>query len=180
MGVSFVRPKVADLVFRLYDRPLHPELFDTLAARSVARDGYRLGVQITRAGHTLWWSCGPVHLVEVTATADQELPEAGRRFGHPFQHGRGGRCDLAAGVRYQMSSQVEVLPPEQFAHVHAELEADGRKGLVFHCKPGNRLGLSPLGVVIVEALPRCLSISAFHTFPDEFAVVKTQSLIEQG
>ena len=39
--------------------------------------------------------------------------------------------------------------------------------------------MSPLGVVIVEALPGCLSVAAFHTFPDEYAVVKTQSLIEQ-
>jgi hypothetical protein len=50
---------------------------------------------------------------------------------------------------------------------------------VTHFRPHHRLGLSALGVVIVESLPRCLSVSAFHTFPDEFAVVKTQSLIEQ-
>ena len=55
-----------------------------------------------------------------------------------------------------------------------------RNGLVYHCKQNNRVGLSPLGVVIVEALPRCLSVTAFHTFPDEFTVLKTQSLIEHG
>ena len=33
--------------------------------------------------------------------------------------------------------------------------------------------------MIVEALPACLSVSAFHTFPDEFALIKTQSLIER-
>jgi hypothetical protein len=83
-------------------------------------------------------------------------------------------------VKYEVESQVEVLEPEQFAHLHAELVADGeRKGLVYHCPRGNRIGLSPLGVVIVEALPRCLSVTAFHTFPDEYAVLKTQSLIEQ-
>ncbi len=72
-----------------------------------------------------------------------------------------------------------VLEPEQFAHVHAELMADGeRKGLVFHGPTHNRIGLSPLGAVIVTALPRALSVHAFHTFPDECAVVKTQSLIE--
>ena len=93
---------------------------------------------------------------------------------------RTGRCEVAADVLYQVSSHLEVLPPEQFVHVHEELLADGlRKGLVSHFRPHNRLGLSPLGIVIVEALPRCLSVAAFHTFPDEFAIVKTQSLIEQ-
>jgi hypothetical protein len=181
MGPPFVRPSVAELVFRVYDRPLHPELFDPLAARLVRRDGYRLSVAITRAGHTLAWTCGPACVVEATATADQELPEAGRRLGHKFGGERTGRCEVAPGVVYQVSSQLEVLSPEQFVHVHEELLADGlRKGLVSHFRPHNRLGLSPLGVVIVEALPRCLSVSAFHTFPAEFAVVKTQSLIEQA
>ncbi len=179
MGVPFVRPRVADVVFRLYDRPLHPELFEVVAAKTVVRDGRRLTVRLTRTGHTLGWTDGKVHMEEVIATADQELPEAGRRLAHRFDAGRRGRCELA-GVMYQMASQVEVMEPEPFVHLHAELVADGeRKGLVYHCNRGNRVGLSPLGVVIVEALPRCLSVTAFHTFPDEFAVLKTQSLIEQ-
>jgi hypothetical protein len=66
-----------------------------------------------------------------------------------------------------------------FLHVHEELAADGaRRGLLFHFRPQHRLGLTPLGFVTVDAIPTGLSIAAFHTFPDEFAVVKTQSLIE--
>jgi hypothetical protein len=178
MGVPFVRPRLAEVVFRLYDRPLHPELFDAVAAKSVVRDGRRLTVRLTRTGHVLGWTDGSVHLEEVTATADQELPEVGVRLAHRFDGGRCGRCEFG-GVTYQTLAHVEVLDPEQFVHLHAELVTDGeRKGLVYHCNRGNRVGLSPLGVVIVEALPRCLSVTAFHTFPDEFAVLKTQSLIE--
>jgi hypothetical protein len=179
MGSPFVRPKVSELVFRLYDRPLHPELFDSLAVRRVERDGYRLTARITRSGHALTWERGLLCLTEVTATADQELPGAGQRLSHRFGGERQARCEVAPGVRYQVSSQVETLLPEQFLHIQEELRADGeRKGLVFHFRPHDRLGLAPLGVMIVEALPACLSASAFHTFPDEFAVVKTQSLIE--
>ena len=43
----------------------------------------------------------------------------------------------------------------------------------------NRLALSPLGLVTVEARAGCLFIGTFHTFPDEHTVVKTQSLIEK-
>jgi hypothetical protein len=179
MGVPLVRPRVADVVFRLYDRPLHPELFDAVAAKTVVRDGRRLTVRLTRTGHTLGWTDGAVHLEEMTATADQELPGAGVRLSYRFDAPRRARCEFP-GLRYQMELQVEVLDPEPFVHLHAELVADGtRKGLVYHCRAGNRVGLAPLGVVIVEALPRCLSVTAFHTFPDEFAVLKTQSLIEQ-
>ncbi|MCE9567381.1 MAG: DUF2617 family protein [Planctomycetes bacterium] len=178
MHVPFIRPKVAELVFRLYDRPLHPELFDVLLCRTVSRDGHTLSVRLTRTGHVLSWTDGRVHLEEVTATTAMELPETGRLLAHPFGTGRNGRCEFA-GVRYQLSSQLEILQPEQFVHVHEELALDGmRKGLVFHCKTSNRLGLSPLGVVIATTLPTGLSVTAFHTFPDEFALIKTQSLIE--
>jgi hypothetical protein len=179
MGAPFVRPKVAELVFRLYDRPLHPELFDVLACRVLKRDGYTLWVRLTPTGHVLSWTDGQIHLEELTVTADADLPEVGRRLAHRFDAGQGGRVEWPGGVRYQVSSQLEVLPPEQFLHMHEELAIDGaKKGLVFHCKSSNRLGLSPLGVVIVTALPGGLNTSAFHTFPDEFAIIKTQSLIE--
>lgn len=177
MGV-LIRPRVAELEFRLYDRPLHPELFDAVAARAVECAGARVAVRLTRTGHTLSWSHGPLHLEEVIATAAAELPAAGLRFATPLARAHNRRSE-SPGVRYQVSGQVEVLEPEQFVHAHAELLADGqRKGLVFHCRENNRVGLSPLGAVIAEALPRALSVHAFHTFPDEFAVVKTQSLIE--
>ena len=32
MSVDYVRPRVNELVYQLYGRPLHPELFDILAA----------------------------------------------------------------------------------------------------------------------------------------------------
>jgi hypothetical protein len=178
MAVPFVRPRVAELVFRLYDRPLHPELFEVVAARTLKRDGYSLSARLTRTGHVLSWNDGEVFLDEVTATAEMELPDAGARLNHPFDGGWNARFALG-GVRYQVSAHLEVLAEEQFTHLHEELAADGaRKGLVYHCKTENRLGLAPLGVVIVAAVPRGLSTTAFHTFPDELAVIKTQSLIE--
>lgn len=180
MGASFVRPPAAELIFRLYDRPLHPELFEVLASRRVESHGHRLTARITRAGHVLEWAGGGLVLAEVTAAAGQELPERGRRLAHRLGGGRGGRCELPGGVRYQVSSHVEALSPAQFGHVHRELLDDGRrKGLLVHLDGETCYGLPPLGVVIAEALPRCLSVSTFHTFPADLAVVKTQSLIER-
>lgn len=175
---TLVRPRVADVTFRLYDRPLHPELFDAVAARAVARAGYRLTVRLTATGHALAWAGAGAHLEEVLAPAGADLPAAGARLVHAFDANRRARC-AAGPVRYQMGSQVEVLDPEAFAHLHEELVLDGaRKGLVFHCPTGNRIGPAPLGAVIAEELPGALSLHAFHTFPDERAVLKTQSLIE--
>lgn len=175
---ALVRPRSATVTFRLYDRPLHPELFDAVAVRAVARAGYRLTVRLTPAGHALAWTDGTVHLEEVLCDPGTDLPSAPPRLAHAFDSNRRARCTVG-GVRYQIETQTEQLEAEAFAHLHAELLADGeRKGLVFHCAAGNRIGLSPLGCVIAEELPRAVSVVAFHTFPDELTVLKTQSLIE--
>ena len=73
-----LRPAVSDLVFQLYSRPLHPELFEILAVRTVRREDYELVVRITRTGHVISWRNSELHLSEVTAAADQPLPQQQR------------------------------------------------------------------------------------------------------
>ena len=180
MGVSSLRPRVCDLVFQLYGRPLHPELFDILAMRKIQREEYDLSVWITRTGHVISWENRDVFLTEVAAAADQPLPEKRRLLNHRL---RGEHCNTlpcAHGIHYQMTFQVEVLSPEIFLHVHDEILADGSKrGLLHNFRPNHRLSLSPLGLIAVEARASCLFLSTFHTFPEEHTVVKTQSLIEK-
>jgi hypothetical protein len=180
MGVFLIRPPVCDLVFQLYGRPLHPELFDILAVRTIRREDYELTVRITRTGHVISWENRDVHLTEVTAAAGQELPRRRRLLDYKLRHEHSGRLACAHGVYYQMSFQVEVLPPEIFPHVHDEIVADGgKRGLLHNFPSHNRLALAPLGFVSADARPGCLCLSTFHTFPAENTVVKTQSLIER-
>ncbi len=180
MGTPIVRPAVADLVFQVYGRPLHPELFEVRAYRQIRQSDFELTVRITQTGHVISWENPDVFLTEVTAAAEQELPLKRRLLHHRL---RSEHCDsltCAHGVHYQTSFQVEVLPPELFAHVHDEILCDGSKrGLLHHFHSGNRLALAPLGFVTAEFRPGCLFLSSFHTFPGEYTVVKTQSLIEK-
>ncbi len=180
MGVHSVRPPVCELVFQLYGRPLHPELFDILAVRKIQREDYELIVRITRTGHVISWENTDVLLTEVTAAAEQDLPERRRLLHYRLRSEHSARLVCAHGIHYEMSFQVEVLPPEIFLHVHDEILADGSKrGLLHHFPASDRLGISPLGFISAEARPGLLLLSSFHTFPDEHTVVKTQSLIEK-
>jgi len=180
MSLYLVRPRVADLVFQLYGRPLHPELFDILAVRRLQHADYELTVRITRTGHVISFSNRDVHLSEVAAALEEPLPEKRRLLSYRLRREHCGRLACSAGISYQTTFQVEVLPPEIFLHVHDEILADGSKrGLLHTFQPHHRLSLAPLGFVTIEARARCLFISAFHTFPDEYTVVKSQSLIEK-
>ena len=179
MGMAPVRPPVADLVFQLYGRPLHPEFFDVLATRQVRHADFTLTVRITRTGHVISWESPDVFLTEVTAAADQEMPCRRRLLNHRMRHERSTELACMHGVHYQATFQVESLPPELFATVHDEIVADGRKrGLLHHFCPHNRIALSPVGLVCADFRPGCLFLTAWHTFPSEHTVIKSQSLIE--
>jgi hypothetical protein len=170
---------VSDLIFQLYSRPLHPELFDILAVRKVQREDYEVTVRITRTGHVISWANRQLHLTEVAAS-EQPLPEHRRLLHYRLRGEHCGTVNPGFGISYQTSFQVEVLPPEIFLHVHDEILADGgKRGLLHNFQPHHRLALAPLGFVTVESRAGCLFLSAFHTFPDEFTVIKTQSLIER-
>ena len=178
MNIYSTRPRVADLVFQVYSRPLHPELFDIVAVRRIEREDYDLSVHITRTGHVISWKHRGVFLTEV-ADAEQALSDLRRLLCHRLRGERGARLSLGDGFTYQMNFQVEILAPEIFVHIHDEILADGHKrGLLHNFQPHHRLALAPLGLIAVEARANCLLVAAFHTFPDEHTVVKSQTLIE--
>lgn len=179
MNVFCVRPPVADLVFQLYGKPLHPELFDILAARRIQRENYNLTVHITRTGHVISYQADDLFLTEV-ADIDQTVPDH-RRLLHFKMRGEHTAVHLAPrGIVYQTSFQVETLPPDIFLHVHDDILAEGTKrGLLHNFQPNHRLAIAPLGFVTAETRQGCLFLSTFHTFPEENTVVKSQSLIEK-
>lgn len=178
MNLFLVRPRVADLHFQLYGRPLHPELFDILAVRRLERDHYQLAVHITRTGHVISWRHDEQCLTEA-ADAGADLAQSRRLLSCRLRGQHAATIRLGPGLTYQVSFQAETLAPEIFHHVHQEILADGAKrGLLHTFQTNCRLGLSPLGYVCIDTRPGCLFWSAFHTFPEEHTVIKSQTLLE--
>lgn len=179
MSLNLLRPRVRDLIFQIYGRPLHPELFDILAVRKFHKENYELTVRITRTGHVITWSNADVCLTELAATVDQPLPASRRLCGFRLRGEHSANLKCAHGVTYQTNFQVETLAPEIFLHVHDEILAEGgKRGLLHNFQPNHRLAVAPLGSIEIEARASCLFLSSFHTFPEENTIVKSQSLIE--
>ncbi len=173
-----VRPKVAELVFHLYGRSLHPELFEVYHTRRVSRGAYEAKIDITSAGHVVTWSCGKVTLTEVAASAHHPLPQTRRLMSYSLKGQRSGGVDCHGGVRYETSFQLEPVDPEVFWTFQQELAADGmRKGMFHKFDASGRMALGALSYINVELRTRKLFIQAFHTFPDDYAIVKSQSMI---
>ncbi len=174
-----VRPKVAELVFQLYGRPLHPELFEVCQSRTVKRGNYEAKIDITSAGHVVTWRYAGLTLTEVAASAQHPLPQRRRLLSYRLKGQRTDRVECRGGAIYQVSFQLEPVEPEVFWTFQEELVRDSRRRGMFHqFGASGRMALGALSYINVETRNRSLLVQAFHTFPDDYAIVKSQSLIE--
>jgi len=177
--VLTVRPKVAELVFQLYGRPLHPELFNVYRTRTIKRGDYQVKIDITSAGHVVTWRYAGLTLTEVAASAQHPLPERRRLLSYRLRDHRTDRVECRGGVCYQVSFQLERVEPEVFWTFQEELSQDGlHQGMLHKFDASGRMALGALSYINVESRNRSLLIQAFHTFPDDYAIVKSQSLFQ--
>jgi len=181
MQVSSVRPDVGSLMFRLFGRSIHPELIDVFARSEIRHPNYSAAVHICDAGHMVSFHHHQQVLCELTTSAERSLPQRKQVIARRLRGHRNESVEHDAGILYHVSFQVEQLEPDVFLHFHEELLLDCSRCRVSHqFAASNRLCPAPLSFVQVEDTPRSLLIHAFHTFPDNCAVVKTQSLFEVG
>jgi hypothetical protein len=178
-AVSFVRPKIRELVFQLYGRPLHPELFEVSSSRTVQRGEYKAKIDITTCGQVVTWSYGGITLTEVVASADHPLPERKRLMSYRLKGERTDRVQCKGRVSYDVGFLLEQQEPEIFWHFQQELASDGERQGMLHLFSGNgRMAVGALSYINLETRDRKLLVQAYHTFPDDYAVVKSQSIFE--
>ncbi len=174
-----VRPRVAELTFQLFGRPLHPELFHVFESNTLERGGYTAKIDITGAGHVVTWRYAGLTLTEVAASARHPLPKMRRLMAYGLKGQRTDGIECRGGIRYQMSFQLEPTDPEVFWTFQQELAGQAeRQGMLHRFDSSGRIALGALSYINVEARSRSLLVQAFHTFPDDCAIVKSQSLFQ--
>ncbi len=179
MSVTFVRPKISDLVFHLYGRSVHPELFEVYDQFEISLREYTATVRICAAGHVVGVRSHGRVLTEVATTCTHPLPKNKRLIEKPLRGIRDESYRFPGGGRYQVSFQLERLDPEVYLNFHEELLMDCHRAELSHRFPaGNRLSPEPLSLIRTETTVNSLLIHAYHSFPDDCAVIKTQSLFE--
>jgi hypothetical protein len=175
--VLTVRPKVAELVFQLYGRPLHPELFEVCSSRVVERGEFQAKIDITRTGHVIAWRHAGLTLTEVLTSAHHPLPEKRRLMSYKVKGQRTDGMECRGGVRYEMRFQLETVSPDLFWTFQQELSRDRQhRGLLQQFDASGRMALGAISYISVETRNRHLRIQVFHTFPDDYAIVRSESV----
>ena len=170
---------VNELNFSLFQRPLHPELFSIFARRHVRTERYETSIWVTGGSHVITLSDGDICLTELISIPGQPLPKRGLIERFQFRGQRTHKCTLSRGLSYMTDFQVEKMSPNLYRQSHYDLERFARNRGIFVPFPKLAIsGLEPFSYIDFEARRDELHIHAFHAFPDQVTIIKTQSLFD--
>jgi hypothetical protein len=174
--VLSVRPKVAELAFHVFSRSLHPELYAQHKTRRIERSEYEARVDITNCGHVVTWNTGSLTVCEVATSAQQPLPKRRCLLSKPLKGSRTERVECKGGIGYRTHFQLESVNPDMFWMVQQQLGKGPTEGLLHTFDASGRMALGALSYLNIETRRRSMLVQAIHTFPDDYAIVKVESL----
>lgn len=168
-----------DLNLFVFERALHPELFQRYAAYRVAQGRYYADVWIIGLGHVVTVTSGARSLTELLARESEMLPTRSILTRFKLKGERDLEKRTADGWGYMVSTQVETMDEALYKSNHYDLLRHAEKRGSFrtydHWADGE---LVPFSYIDHEARDREFHVHAFHAFPHERTLVKTQSIIE--
>ena len=170
---------VSELTFSLYQRPLHPELFNIYDKRHLKTEKYEALIWATGCSHVVGVFVNDLCLTELISSPTQLLPRRGLVERFQFKGKRNHKCTLARGLSYMTDFQVEKMSANLYRQSHIDLERFARNRGIFVKSSTNAIaGLQPFSYIDFEARRDELHIHAFHAYPDQVTIIKTQSLFD--
>jgi len=174
--------RVADQKFVLYRRPLHPELFCIHGSRHVERPAYQAEIWVCGLSHVVTVQSSGRCVTEVTTEDIEVLPQNGLVTSFQFRGERDHLEKFDDGMHYILSTQVERMNRHLFHASHRDLldYARARGIMVLFEEWTEEENLAPFSFVDWELRDREMHVQAFHAFPADYTILKTQSIFEVG
>ena len=170
---------ISELSFSLFQRPLHPELFNIYNKRHLKTDKYETIIWATGCSHVVSVFANDVCLTELISAPGQMLPKRGLVERFRFSGQKNHKCTLSRGLSYMTDFQVEKMSPNLYRKSHIDLERFAKnRGMFVRFPELTTGGLEPFSYIDFEARRDELHIHAFHAFPDQVTIIKTQSIFD--
>ncbi len=171
--------QAVDLHLFLFDRALHPELFQHFADYRVEQGRYRADIWIVGLSHVITVTTAQQCLTELLARDSELLPSRGVLTRFRLKGERDHERTTPDGWNYMVSTQVETMDEALYKSVHNDLLRHTEKRGWFQSYDALADGdLVPFTYIDHEARDREFHVHAFHAYPHERTLVKTQSIIE--
>jgi hypothetical protein len=170
---------VEELMFSLFQRPLHPELFQIYASRQIHTEKFETIIWVTGCTHVVSTFIGDVCLTEVVSAPGQILPSRGLVERFQFRGPRSHKCTLSKDVSYMTDFQVERMSPNLYRQSYTDLERfSHNRGIFVDFAELESDGIQPFCYVDFEARQTELHVHTFAAYPDQLTMIKTQSLFD--
>lgn len=170
---------ISELSFSLYQRPLHPELFNIYSRRHLKTERYENVIWATGCAHVVTIFINKMCLTEVISAPGQMLPKRGLIERFQFRGQRNHKCTLSRGLNYMTDFQVEKMSPNLYRQSYKDLERFSRnRGIFLKFPELSTGGLEPFSYIDFEARRDELHVHAFHAYPEQVTIIKTQSLFD--
>ncbi|MBC8481678.1 MAG: DUF2617 family protein [Planctomycetes bacterium] len=170
---------VEELTFNLFQRSLHPELFNIYSKRHFKTDKYEVAIWITGCRHVVSVVSGDSCLSEVISTPEQLLPQRGLVEKFKFSGPRSHKCTLSRGLSYMTNFQVEKVSKNIYKQTFADMQNFAKnRGMFVKFPDLSNNGLIPFCYVDFEARKSELHVHTFGAYPEQSTIIKTQSMFE--
>ena len=135
-------------------------------------------MRLGSGGHMLEFRTDESVVTEVVATKHEAFPEHLKVIDRRLIGYRTHMIDLPQ-VRYHCSYQLESVPLDVYLQLHREFEMDAQNATVSLIVPGaTPQSPSCISLLKCDVLQEGLVVHAFHTFPENAAILRTQTLFE--
>ena len=176
-----IQQSVSELSLHLYQRALHPELFNIYSSRQFFQGDYEVLIWVLGCSHAISVFHGRECMTEVICSPQQLLPKRGFVGRMAFRGEKSHQCRWGSRFAYRVSLQVEQMSPNLFRNTHSELANVGSKRGIFVNFPQWARGeLEPFSYLDYEAHAEELHVQTYHAFPEHQTILKTQSLFSLG
>ncbi len=173
--------RVDELQFCLYERAIHPELFHIDRVKRIQQPRYQAEIWVVGLSHVVTVQVGDRILTEVISEDVELLPKAGLAASFRFRGERDHHQSFSGGLEYILSTQVERMTPQLFPSTHRDYvhHAENR-GMFVSFSEWEHQGLAAFTFINFDARDHEFHVHAFHAFPEELTLLKTQSIFEIG
>lgn len=121
-------------------------------------------------------TCTDFTLCEVATSAHTPLPKRRCLLSKSLKGSRTEYATCRGGIEYRTHFQLERVEPDLFWMVGQQLGTGPTEGLLHHFDASGRMAFGALSYISVETRSHSMLVQAIHTFPDDYAIVKVESL----
>ncbi|MBI5765324.1 MAG: DUF2617 family protein [Planctomycetes bacterium] len=181
LELGLTKQRSSDLNFFLYRRALHPELFHIYLDKHISYGNFHADIWVLGLSHLVTLHSNGTMVTELAAVPSDLLTDRNLVTQFRFRGERDFQIRFSDTMRYIFSSQVEEMSEHIFRTTYRDLSRYAQqKGLYVPYPQWTSNGMEPFSFLDYEMRQHELHVHAYHTFPGEWRILRTQSIFETG